>query len=104
MKLAGGFTFDDGAIGHVVGPSITPSGETGRDSWTEAQIVMALGNGAPSDSAIIGPQMPVDTYREPSDRDAAATAANLRKIKPIRRAIACPDLSALVACLRTVKP
>lgn len=88
MALAGGFAFDDGAIGHVIGANITPDRETGIGKWTEAQIVTALRYGVRPDGTIIGPPMPVDAYREMSDRDLAAIAAYLRRIKPIRHAVA----------------
>jgi len=39
------------------------------------------------DGTIIGPPMPVDTYREMSDRDLAAIAHYLHRIKPIRHAV-----------------
>ena len=32
-ELAGGFTFDDPAIGHIVGPNLTPDNETGLGKW-----------------------------------------------------------------------
>jgi mono/diheme cytochrome c family protein len=88
MELAGGFEFDDGMIGHVVGPNITPDRETGIGNWTEAQIITALRYGARPDGSIIGPPMPVDTYRGMSDRDLAAIAKYLRSIRPIRHAVA----------------
>jgi mono/diheme cytochrome c family protein len=87
MRLAGGFAFDDGVIGHVVVPNITPDRETGIGNWTEAQIVTALRNGTRPDGTIVGPPMPVDTYRELADRDAAAIARYLHRIKPIRHAV-----------------
>src|SRR5437879_13528455 len=88
MALAGGFEFDDGGIGHVVAPNITPDRATGIGNWTEAQIVTALRYGKRPDGTNIGPPMPVDTYRDISDRDLAAIAAYLHRIKPIRHAVA----------------
>ena len=88
LALAGGFTYDDGGIGRVVGPNITPDRETGIGNWSEAQIVTALRYGTRPDGTIIGPPMPVDTYREMADRDLAAIAAYLHRIKPIRNAVA----------------
>src|SRR5262249_35255671 len=39
MELAGGFEFDDPAIGHIVGPNLTPDRETGLGKWSEEEIV-----------------------------------------------------------------
>ena len=88
MALAGGFEFDDTPIGHVVGPNITPDPETGIGKWTEAQIVTALRDGTRPDGTIIGPPMPIRAYRQLSDHDAAAIAAYLRSLKPVRHAMA----------------
>jgi len=88
MNLAGGFEFDDGLIGHVIGPNITPDRETGIGTWTEAQIVTALRSGTRPDGTIVGPPMPVDAYRELSDQDAVAIARYLHWIKPIRHVVA----------------
>ena len=60
--LAGGFAFDD-PIGHIVGPNLTPDEETGLGKWSEDDIVTALRYGTRPDGSIIGPPMPVDTYR-----------------------------------------
>jgi cytochrome c553 len=87
MELAGGFEFDDGVIGHVIGPNVTPDRETGIGGWTEAQIVTALRNGTRPDGTIIGPPMPIAFYRNLSDRDAAAIAAYLHSLKPIRHVV-----------------
>ena len=88
MALAGGLEFDDAPIGHVVGPNITPDLETGIGGWTEVQIVTALRDGKRPDGTIIGPPMPIPSYRQLSDRDAAAIAAYLRSLKPVRHAVA----------------
>jgi cytochrome c553 len=87
-ELSGGFEFDDPGIGHVVGPNITPDPETGIGTWSEAQIVTALRDGKRPDGTIIGPPMPIPVYRQLSDRDAAAIAAYLRSVKPIRHRVA----------------
>jgi hypothetical protein len=63
MELAGGFAFDDGVIGHVVGPNITPDRETGIGKWTEGQIIAALRYGTRPDGTIIGAPMPIAAYR-----------------------------------------
>jgi mono/diheme cytochrome c family protein len=88
MALAGGFEFDEAALGHIVGSNITPDQETGIGNWTEGQIVNALRNGKRPDGSIIGPPMPIEMYRGLSDRDAEAIAAYLKSLKPVRRAVA----------------
>jgi len=87
MELAGGFEFDDPAIGHIVGPNLTPDRETGLGKWSEEEIVTALRYGVRPDGTTIGPPMPVDTYRGMSDRDLAAIAKYLHTMKPIRHAV-----------------
>jgi mono/diheme cytochrome c family protein len=47
-----------------------------------------LRDGKRPDGTIIGPPMPIPAYRELSDIDAAAIAAYLRSVKPIRHAVA----------------
>lgn len=85
-ELSGGFSFDDD-VGHVVGPNITPDRETGIGAWTYAQIITALREGHRPDGTTIGPPMPIPVYRELSDGDAAAIAAYLRSLSPVRHAV-----------------
>ena len=87
LALAGGFEFDDGVLGHVVGPNITPDRETGIGDWSEVQIITALRYGVRPDGSIIGAPMPVDAYREMSDDDLAAIAKYLHTMKPIRHRV-----------------
>ncbi|HYM73436.1 MAG TPA: c-type cytochrome, partial [Stellaceae bacterium] len=87
MELAGGREFDI-EIGHIVGPNVTPDKETGIGNWTEGQIVTALRNGKRPDGTIIGPPMPIEMYRNLSDRDAEAIAVYLKSLKPVRHAVA----------------
>lgn len=86
-ELSGGFSFDD-AVGHVVGPNITPDRETGIGAWTDSQIITALREGRRPDGTTIGPPMPIPVYKELSDDDAAAIAAYLRSLAPVRHAVA----------------
>src|SRR5205085_6788547 len=88
MELAGGLEFDDGVLGHVVVPNITPDRQTGIGGWTQEQIVIAIREGRRPDGTIIGPPMPFSAYRELSDRDVSAIAAYLRTLKPIRHVAA----------------
>jgi mono/diheme cytochrome c family protein len=87
-ELSGGTEFDDPGIGHVTGPNITPDPETGIGKWSAAQIVAALRDGKRPNGTIIGPPMPIPVYRHISDGDAAAIAAYLKSLKPIRHAVA----------------
>src|SRR5438552_7663215 len=84
MELAGGFEFDDGVIGHVVGPNITPDRDTGIGTWTEGQIFTALRYGTRPDGTIIGPPMPIAAYRDISDSDLTAIAKYLHSMRPVR--------------------
>src|SRR5207237_7421791 len=86
-ELSGGFEFDDPGLGHIVGTNITPDKETGIGNWTEAQIVTALRDGKRPDGTLIRPPMPIPVYRQLSDGDAAAIAAYLRSVKPVRHKV-----------------
>ena len=72
----------------MVGPNITPDRDTGIGAWTDAQIITALREGHRPDGTIIGPPMPIPVYQELSDGDAAAVAAYLRSLPPVRHAVA----------------
>lgn len=87
MELSGGIAFDLPGLGHAVSQNITPDPATGIGKWTEAQIVTALREGKRPDGTTIGPPMPFEFYRHISDRDAAAIAAYLHRVKPIRHAV-----------------
>ena len=87
VALSGGFEFDEVA-GHVITPNITPDPETGIGKWSEAEIVTALRDGKRPDGSIIGPPMPIPSYKSLSDRDATAIAIYLRSLKPVRHAVA----------------
>jgi mono/diheme cytochrome c family protein len=88
MEFAGGFEFDDGVIGHVVGPNITPDRDTGIGTWTEGQIFTALRYGTRPDGTVIGAPMPLAAYRDISDSDLAAMAKYLHSMRPVRHAVA----------------
>lgn len=86
-ELSGGFAFDI-PPGHIVASNITPDPQTGIGRWSEAQLVTALRDGKRPDGTIIGPPMPFGFYRQISDRDAAAIAAYLKSVPPIRHSVA----------------
>jgi mono/diheme cytochrome c family protein len=87
VELAGGREFDIEA-GHIIGSNITPDRETGIGHWSVGQIVYALRNGTRPDGTMIGPPMPIQFYRQLSDRDAEAIAIYLKSLKPIRHQVA----------------
>src|SRR5205085_3608451 len=87
-ELSGGFEFEDPGLGQIVGTNITPDPETGIGKWSEAEIVTALRDGKRPDGSIIGPPMPIPSYKSLSDRDATAIAIYLRSLKPVRHAVA----------------
>ncbi|HEV8680412.1 MAG TPA: c-type cytochrome [Stellaceae bacterium] len=85
-ELSGGFVLDI-PPGRIVAPNITPDLETGIGKWSPAQIVTALREGKRPDGRILGPPMPFEWYRQLSDRDAAAIAAYVRGVAPVRHAV-----------------
>lgn len=87
MTLAGGRVFGERGF-RAVAPNITQDGETGIGDWTDAQIAASIRDGHRPDGALIGPPMPVESYRGISDRDLAALVAWLRTIPPVRHAVA----------------
>ncbi len=86
MTLAGGRIFEERGF-RAVAPTITPARETGIGGWTAAQIAAAIRDGHRPDGSLIGPPMPVESYRGISDRDLAALVAWLRTIPPVRHAV-----------------
>ncbi len=86
MELAGGLVIEEDAF-TVHTPNITPDPETGIGRWTDAQIITAIREGRRPDGRIIGPPMPIDLYRQMSDRDVRALVAYLRQVKPVRNQV-----------------
>ncbi|WP_431281481.1 c-type cytochrome [Humitalea sp. 24SJ18S-53] len=83
MGMAGGRVFDEGVF-RAVAPNITQDRDTGIGAWTDAQIAAAIRDGHRPDGSLIGPPMPVESYRRISDRDLAALIAWLRTVPPVR--------------------
>jgi mono/diheme cytochrome c family protein len=86
MTLAGGRVFEERGF-RAVAPNITQDRETGIGGWTDAQIAAAIRDGHRPDGSLIGPPMPVESYRGIADRDLAALVAWLRTIPPVRHAV-----------------
>ena len=87
QELSGGVAFNIPELGRPVSSNVTPDPETGIGKWTEAQIVTALRDGKRPDGTLIGPPMPFEFYRRLSDADAAAIAAYVKSVKPIRHVV-----------------
>jgi mono/diheme cytochrome c family protein len=90
MHLAGGYGFNSPFLGRWAGANITPDRQTGIGHWTEAQIATAIREGLRPDRSVIGPPMPFAQYRSISDSDAAAIAAYLKTVPPIRNVVPPP--------------
>jgi mono/diheme cytochrome c family protein len=90
MELAGGLVIQEEAF-TVHTPNITPDPETGIGGWTDAQIITAIREGRRPDGRIIGPPMPVNLYRQMSDRDVQALVAYLRQVTPVHNEVAASE-------------
>ena len=87
LELAGGRVFEERGF-RAVAPNITPDPDTGIGRWTDAQIAASIRDGRRPDGSLIGPPMPVESYRGISDRDLAAMVAYLRTVPPARQEVA----------------
>lgn len=101
MTLAGGRVFEERGL-RAVAANITQDRETGIGSWTDAQIAAAIRDGHRPDGSLVGPPMPVESYRGISDRDLAALVAWLRTVQPVRHAVT--ERSRYPFALRPVGP
>jgi mono/diheme cytochrome c family protein len=87
LALAGsaiGFQIPD--VGTFYPPNLTPDRETGLGAWSAAEIVTAVRTGVRPDGRILAPIMPWHAYAALTDADAAALAAYLKSIPPVRNA------------------
>ena len=87
MTLAGGRIFNERGF-RAVAPNITQDRDTGIGAWTDLDIAAAIRGGHRPDGSLVGPPMPVESYRGISDRDLAALVAWLRTVPPVRHALA----------------
>lgn len=87
MHLAGGYGFNNAALGRWAGANITSDVETGIGSWTEAQIATAIREGRRPNGSVIRPPMPFAHYRKIADADVAAMAVYLKTVPPVRNAV-----------------
>jgi len=71
-------------------PNLTPDPDTGLGRWSEAQIARAVRHGERPDGRRLMPVMPWPSYSALTDADAAALAAYLKSLPPIRNAVPRP--------------
>jgi mono/diheme cytochrome c family protein len=71
-------------LGIFYPPNLTPDAETGLGTWTEADIVKAIRTGERPDGRELAPMMPWRAYASLTDADAAAVAAYLKSLSPVR--------------------
>ncbi|MEO5670929.1 MAG: cytochrome c [Ramlibacter sp.] len=84
--LSGGMVFDEKPF-RAVAANITPDAETGVGKWTDDQLAKAIREGIRPDGRVIGPPMPIESYRHMSDADLAAIIAYLRAQPPVKNAV-----------------
>jgi len=77
-------------LGIFYPPNLTPDPQTGLGTWTAAQIVAAVRTGVRPDGRQLAPAMPYGHYGALTDADAAALAAYLKSLKPVRHAAPAP--------------
>ena len=86
MRLAGGFLIEE-PVFRAYAPNITQDTETGIGAWTDDEIMRAIREGIRPDGSVIGPPMPIPSYREMSDSDVRAIVAYLRTVEPVRNIV-----------------
>ena len=86
MRLAGGFVIEEPGF-RAYAPNITQDHEPGIGAWREEEIMRAIREGVRRDGTIIGPPMPIPSYRGMSDSDVRAIVAYLRTVTPVRNSV-----------------
>ncbi len=86
MRLAGAFVIEEPVL-TAYAPNITMDEETGIGTWTDEEIIRAIREGVRPDGTIIGPPMPILSYRHMSDYDVRAIVAYLRSIPPVSNVV-----------------
>ena len=86
MRLAGGFVIAEPGF-TAYAPNITQDRETGIGNWSDEEIMRAIREGVRPDGTVIGPPMPIPSYRGMSDSDVRAVVAYLRTVPPVRNVV-----------------
>lgn len=91
LHLAGSdIGFGAPGLGVFYPPNLTPDAETGLGGWSEADIVKAVRTGERPDGRELAPMMPWRSYAALTDADAAALAAYLKSLPPVRHQVPPP--------------
>lgn len=82
--------FRVGELGIFVGPNLTPDKETGLGNWNDAQIEKALTTGERPDGRILAPIMPWRALAHLTKPDLTALVAYLRSLPPVSHKVPGP--------------
>ena len=86
LRLAGGFLIEEPEF-RAYAPNITQDLETGIGKWSDEDIMRAIREGIRPDGRVIGPPMPIHSYRNMSDTDVRAIVAYLRTVAPVHNVV-----------------
>src|SRR6187200_257786 len=87
--FSGGLSWDEPPF-KVTAPNITPDKETGIGTWTDAQIKTLMRTGIRPNDVHIAMIMPTGFYHVMTDPDLDAVVAYLRTLKPVSNRVADP--------------
>lgn len=82
--------FEISNVGVFYGPNLTPDVETGLGGWSEAEIVAAIQTGKRPDGRELAPIMPWPAFAKLTAEDAAAIAAYLKSLPPVKNKVPGP--------------
>lgn len=82
--------FEVPGLGTFYGPNLTSDPETGLGLWSQEDIVAAFTTGVRPDGRSLAPVMPWMAYSRFTPEDAAAIAAYLSALAPIRNRVPGP--------------
>jgi len=81
-EMAGGLPFDEDAF-TAYASNITPDEATGIGGWSADEVAVAIRDGLRPDGSLIGPPMPIASYRHMADEDVDALVAYLTQVVPV---------------------
>jgi len=82
--------FEMPGLGTFMPPNLTPDKETGLGNWSIPEIVAALQTGKRPDGRMLAPIMPWPALANLTKSDAAAIAAYLKSLKPVKNKVPGP--------------